>query len=280
MATVIDGRMVAGEVLDGVAAEISKTGLKPRLAIVMVGNDPGSQIYVRLKEKACARVGIVSTNYFLPENTKQEELLKLVKKLNKGPDNGILVQIPLPKHIDPEVILEAVDPEKDIDGLTEQNLGRLFFGTNPYPPCTPGGVLKLLDRYGVNIEGKDVVMVGRSKIVGKPIAMMLTNKNATVTLCHSKTRNLAGHARRAEILVVAVGRPKMFTADMVREGAVVIDVGINRLDGKVVGDVDFESVKGKASFITPVPGGVGPMTIAMLMKNTLRACQRQAKTKG
>ena len=277
MATVIDGRMVAGEVLDGVAAEISKTGLKPKLAIIMVGSDPGSQIYVRLKEKACARVGIQSKNYLLPEKTTQEELLRLVKKLNKGPDNGILVQIPLPKHIDPEVILEAVDPEKDIDGLTEQNLGRLFFGTNPYPPCTPGGVLKLLDRYGIDIGGKDVVMVGRSKIVGKPVAMMLTNKNATVTLCHSKTRDLAGHSRRAEILVVAVGRPKMFKADMVREGAVVIDVGINRIDGKVVGDVDFESVKEKASFITPVPGGVGPMTIAMLMKNTLRACKRQMR---
>ncbi|MFH0817083.1 MAG: bifunctional methylenetetrahydrofolate dehydrogenase/methenyltetrahydrofolate cyclohydrolase FolD [Candidatus Micrarchaeota archaeon] len=279
MATIIDGKMVANEILEQVTAEIAKEKLTPRLAIVMVGDDPGSQIYVRLKEKACARVGIVSKNYCLPAKTTQEELLKLVRKLNNGPDNGILVQIPLPKHIDPEVILEAVDPEKDIDGLTEQNLGRLFFGTNPYPPCTPGGVLKLLDRYGISIEGKDVVMVGRSKIVGKPVAMMLTNKNATVTLCHSKTKNLAEHTKRAEILVVAVGRPKMFKANMVREEAVVIDVGINRVDGKVVGDVDFESVKEKASYITPVPGGVGPMTIAMLMKNTLRACQRQ-KAKG
>jgi len=269
--------MVANEILDQVGAEVKQTGVRPRLAIVMVGDDPGSQIYVRLKEKACARVGIESKNYFLPANTSQEELLMLIKKLNEGPDNGILVQIPLPDHIDPGVILEAVDPEKDVDGLTEQNLGRLFFGTNPYPPCTPGGVLKLLERYGIPIEGKNVVMVGRSKIVGKPIAMMMTNKNATVTLCHSKTRNLAEHTRRADILIVAVGSPKMFKKDMVGKGAVVIDVGINRIDGKLFGDVDFEDVKEKASFITPVPGGVGPMTIAMLMKNTLRACKRQAK---
>ncbi|MFH1448280.1 MAG: bifunctional methylenetetrahydrofolate dehydrogenase/methenyltetrahydrofolate cyclohydrolase FolD [Candidatus Micrarchaeota archaeon] len=274
-ATLIDGKGVSGKVLEEVASEIKSSGLKPKLAIVMVGVDDASGVYVRLKEKACQRVGVVSTNHLLPESTSEEELLALVKRLNDGPDHGILVQLPLPTHIDADCVLNAIDPTKDVDGLHPLNLGKMLSGRDCLFPCTPRGIIRLLDEYGIGIEGKEAVVVGRSNIVGKPIAVLLTKRNATVTMCHSKTMGLGNHTKSAEILVVAIGKARMITVDMVCEGAVVIDVGINRIDGKLVGDVDFEKVKEKASYITPVPRGVGPMTVAMLMKNTLEACKNQ-----
>ncbi len=268
----MDGKKIADRVLENVNSEIKCSGLAPRLAIVLVGKDPASQVYVGLKGKACEKVGIVSKNYELPESTSERELIALIKKLNSGQEDGILVQLPLPKHINERKVLLQVDPAKDVDGIHPANLGALLAGEPTLIPCTPFGIIELLDSYGIAIGGKEAVVIGRSNIVGKPVSVLLTERNATVTVCHSKTKGLGSHTRRADILVVAVGKPNLIKVGMVKAGAVVIDVGTNRVGGKLVGDVDFENVRKKAGFITPVPGGVGPMTVAMLMKNTLSAC--------
>ena len=253
-------------------------GLRPGLAVIIVGDDAASQVYVRNKAKACESIGMHSEVHALSAATTQPELLAWVDKLNLNPDiHGILVQLPLPTHIDDRAIIEAINPAKDVDGFHYANMGALVIDESPFPPCTPYGVMKMLEYEGVGIEGKYAVVVGRSNIVGKPQAMLLLKAGATVTVCHSKTKNLAGFTRDADILVAAVGRANMITGSMVKPGAVVIDVGINRLpDGKLTGDVDFASVSEVASLITPVPGGVGPMTITMLLGNTLRAAERLA----
>ncbi len=278
MTQIIDGKLVSSVFRAEMKEEFekikSKTGKDVGLAVVLVGNDPASAIYVRNKIKACEEVGVKSYAYKLDENTQEEELATLITELNND-DNiqGILVQLPLPKHINSERIVGMVKDEKDVDGFSESNVGKLVLGKPCFRSCTPAGVMKLLEYYGIEISGKRAVVVGRSNIVGKPMAMMLLEKNATVTICHSKTQNIAEITKEADILVAAVGRAHFISADMVKEGAVVIDVGMNKLDGKTVGDVDFASVSPKASYITPVPGGVGPMTITMLMANTLRSAK-------
>lgn len=280
MAHIIDGKAISAavraEITEETKALIAETGLTPGLAVVIVGNDPASQVYVRNKRKACTEVGFYSEAYELPEETTQEELEALVDKLNNDPKiHGILVQLPLPRHLDEQRILLRIRPEKDVDAFHPYNVGRIMIGDYNYLPCTPAGVMELLKRSGVDVSGKECVVVGRSNIVGKPMAMLLLQANGTVTICHSRTKNLSETTRRADILVAAIGKPEFFTADMVKEGAVVIDVGMNRRpsDGKLCGDVDFASVEPVASYITPVPGGVGPMTITMLMQNTLRAAK-------
>ena len=251
--------------------------ITPGLAVVIVGDDPASRVYVNNKKKACEAVGFVSEEYALPAETTQEELLALVETLNNKPDiNGILVQLPLPKHLDDKAVIAAINPQKDVDAFHAVNVGKIMLGEYDFLPCTPAGVMEMLHSYGISVEGKECVVIGRSNIVGKPMGMLLLHENGTVTICHSRTKNLAEVCRRADILVAAVGIPKFAKADMVKEGAVVIDVGMDRDEnGKLCGDVDFENVKEKCSFITPVPGGVGPMTIATLMKNTLKACKLQ-----
>jgi methylenetetrahydrofolate dehydrogenase (NADP+)/methenyltetrahydrofolate cyclohydrolase len=276
---IIDGKKVSATLKEKIEAEVkelqSKTDKVPGLATVLVGEDPASSIYVRNKNKTCQKLGFKSFEYHLPEETGEEELLTLVKSLNDNKDvNGILVQLPLPKQIDSEKILEAIDPAKDVDGFHPINVGRMMVGNALLTPCTPTGIIELLDHYQVEIEGKHAVVVGRSNIVGKPVSILLLQRNATVTICHSRTKDLPAMVKTADIIIAAVGRPCFVTADMVKEGAVVIDVGINRVDGKLVGDVDFDAVAEKAAYITPVPGGVGPMTIAMLMKNTLSAFKK------
>jgi methylenetetrahydrofolate dehydrogenase (NADP+)/methenyltetrahydrofolate cyclohydrolase len=232
-------------------------------------------VYIRQKEKACEEVGIVSYKYTLPEDTTEEKLLSVVDELNNEERiHGILVQLPLPEHLDEKRVIEEISPEKDVDGFHPLNMGRLFVGEPSFVPCTPRGVIELIERSGFEIKGKKAVIVGRSNIVGKPVAVLLLMRHATITVCHTRTTDLAAETREADILVVAAGRPKMITGDMVKEGVIVIDVGINRVDGKLVGDVDFGSVSPKAGAITPVPGGVGPMTVAMLMKNTLEAAKK------
>lgn len=282
MTTIIDGNKVSGEIRAEVAQEVAalnRQGISPGLAVVLVGEDPGSQVYVRNKEKACEAAGIVSLKYELPADTGQDELLALVDKLNKDSQvNGLLVQLPLPPQIDERKVLLAIDPDKDVDGFHPYNVGRLMIGNTTLPPCTPRGVIELLKRYNIPIEGRNAVVVGRSNIVGKPVTMLLIQENATVEVCHSRTRDLAEHTKRADILVAAIGKPKFITGDMVKQGATVIDVGVNRLESGLCGDVDFESVKEVAAAITPVPGGVGPMTIAMLLKNTLTAAKEQGKS--
>ena len=280
MANIIDGKAISAAVRAEITAEtaafIKETGVTPGLAVVIVGSDPASQVYVRNKRKACTEVGFYSEAYELPEETSQEELEALVDKLNADPKiHGILVQLPLPRHLDEQRILLRIRPEKDVDAFHPYNVGRIMIGDYHYLPCTPAGVMELLKRSGVDVSGKECVVVGRSNIVGKPMAMLLLQANGTVTICHSRTKNLADTTRRADILVAAIGNPEFFTADMVKEGAVVIDVGMNRrpADGKLCGDVDYASVEPVASYITPVPGGVGPMTITMLMQNTLRAAK-------
>ncbi len=280
MAHIIDGKAISAavraEITEETKALIAETGLTPGLAVVIVGNDPASQVYVRNKRKACNEVGFYSEAYELPEETTQEELEALVDKLNQDPKiHGILVQLPLPRHLDEQRILLRIRPEKDVDAFHPYNVGRIMIGDYHYLPCTPAGVMELLKRSGVDVSGKECVVVGRSNIVGKPMAMLLLQANGTVTICHSRTKNLSETTRRADILVAAIGKPEFFTADMVKEGAVVIDVGMNRRpsDGKLCGDVDYASVEPVASYITPVPGGVGPMTITMLMQNTLRAAK-------
>ena len=276
MSQIIDGKAVSAQVKEEIRLETEKLkqqGIEIGLAVVIVGNDPASQVYVRNKEKACETVGFNSYKYALPEETTEQELLELVDKLNREDKvDGILVQLPLPKHLDDKIIINNIRPDKDVDAFHPVNVGKIMIGDYSFLPCTPAGVMELIKSTGTEIAGKECVVIGRSNIVGKPQAMLLLHQSGTVTICHSKTKDLAKVASRADILVAAVGRAKMITADYVKQGAVVIDVGMNRDEnGKLCGDVDFESVKDKASFITPVPGGVGPMTIAMLMKNTLTA---------
>lgn len=272
-AQILDGKKVATDVRAQIAKEVEQTeGITPGLAVVLVGDDQASQVYVRNKEKACNSVGINSFMHLLPASTRQEELLDLIKKLNADSKvHGILVQLPVPPQIDPDIILQAIDPTKDVDGFHPFNTGKLMAGLETFVPCTPRGIMHLLAAYNISLAGKHAVVVGRSNIVGKPMASLLMARDATVTVCHSKTSDLKEFTRSADILVVAVGRPRLITADMVKPGAVVVDVGINRLPEGLVGDVDFDTVKEVASYITPVPGGVGPLTIAMLLQNTLES---------
>ena len=280
MAQRIDGKAIAAscraEIRNRVMA-LREQGIVPGLAVIIVGEDSASKVYVANKHKACADVNIESFQYALPAQTTQEELLNLVEKLNNDDKvNGILVQLPLPKHIDETAVIHAIDPCKDVDAFHPANVGKIMIGDYDFLPCTPAGVMTLLDRSGIEIAGKHCVIIGRSNIVGKPQAMLMLHRNATVTICHSKTQNLKEVTRQADILIAAVGRAKFVKADMVKKGAVVIDVGINRDEnGKLCGDVDFEQVEPLASYITPVPGGVGPMTITTLLENTLRAAQLQ-----
>ena len=278
MAEILDGKMVAKKIKDNLKIEVDElkeNGIIPKLAVIMVGNDPGSKIYVRNKSIACTEVGIEYEEYLLEDNTTMEELLELIKKLNNDETvTGILLQSPIPRGLDINAAFRAIDPKKDVDGFNPVNVGKLCLGQDTLVSCTPFGILKILEEYGIELEGKDAVVVGRSNIVGKPMMQCLLNKNATVTICHSKTIKLERATKKADILVVAIGKPNFITADMVKEGAVVIDVGINRgEDGKLCGDVKFDEVSKIASYITPVPGGVGPMTIAMLMNNIVKAAK-------
>jgi methylenetetrahydrofolate dehydrogenase (NADP+)/methenyltetrahydrofolate cyclohydrolase len=276
-AIIMDGKAVSALVREEVkerAAILASKGVKPGLAVVLVGDDPASQVYVRQKEKACASVGFASFMRYLPASTDERELLDLIDGLNSDPAvHGILVQLPLPKHIDKDRVAEAIGPEKDVDGFHPINVGRLTLGVETMEPCTPKGIVYLLEHYGIDIEGKRAVVVGRSNIVGKPVSILLLSRNATVTVCHSRTKDLPSVTRQADILVAATGKPKMITSSMVKDGAVVVDVGITRTQSGLIGDVDFDAVKEMASYITPVPGGIGPMTIAMLLLNTLKAAE-------
>jgi methylenetetrahydrofolate dehydrogenase (NADP+)/methenyltetrahydrofolate cyclohydrolase len=288
-AKIIDGKQIAADIrqeLKAQVAELKEQGVIPGLGVILVGDDPASKSYVSAKEKACGDIGIYSDDNRLPADTTEEDLLALVNRMNQDPKiNGILVQLPLPKHINESAVLLAIDPEKDVDGFHPMNVGKMMVGEEAFLPCTPHGVLQMLKRSGVETSGAHVVVVGRSNIVGKPVANMLLQKkegaNATVTLCHTRTRDLGFHTRQADIIIAASGWPNTITADMVKDGAVVIDVGVNRVDDpsrergyRLVGDVDFDAVKEKASMITPVPGGVGPMTITMLLYNTVESARR------
>jgi methylenetetrahydrofolate dehydrogenase (NADP+)/methenyltetrahydrofolate cyclohydrolase len=280
-ARIIDGKKIAAGIREEIRLRVLQlqeaTDKVPGLAAVLVGDDPASTTYVRTKTKACQEVGIASRQLTPPGDIEQADLQRLIRELNGDPEiHGILVQLPLPKHLDERAVLETVDPRKDVDGFTFANIGRLVENQPQFVPCTPAGIIELLDREGVEIKGKHAVVVGRSEIVGKPVAFLLLHRHATVTICHSRTADLAAETRRADILVAAVGRARLITGAMLKPGAVVIDVGINRVDGKLVGDVDFESAVRVASAITPVPGGVGPMTVAMLLRNTLQAFERSA----
>lgn len=280
MAIIIDGKKVSAQVKEQVrieTEELVKKGIKPGLAVIIVGDDQASRVYVNNKKKACEKVGFLSKEFALPATTTQEELLSLVKELNEDKEiNGILCQLPLPKGLDEKAVIEAISPLKDVDAFHASNVGKIMIGDYDFLPCTPAGVMEMLHSYNIPVEGKECVVIGRSNIVGKPMAMLLLHENGTVTITHSRTKNLKEVTKRADILVAAIGKPKFVTADMVKEGAVVIDVGMDRDEnGKLCGDVDFENVKEKCSAITPVPGGVGPMTIAVLMKNTLKACKIQ-----
>ena len=278
MAKLIDGKKISGEIKDELkekVAQLKEQGLEVTLAVIQVGNDPASTVYVGNKKKACAYIGIRSLAYELPGETTQEELLALVRELNDRKDvNGILVQLPLPAHIDEDTVIRTIAPEKDVDGFHPQSVGLLSIGQKGFVSCTPAGIIQLLKRSGVEIDGRECVVVGRSNIVGKPMAMLLIRENGTVTVCHSHTKDLKEVTRRADILVVAIGKRQFITADYVKEGATVIDVGMHRKeDGKLCGDVDFDSVEPVAGAITPVPGGVGPMTIAMLMNNCVSSVE-------
>ncbi len=279
MAKIIDGKEISAQIRAEISEKVKeynkRTGKLPGLAVVIVGENPASQVYVRNKKRACEQVGFNSWVYELPENTTQDELNSLIDKLNEDSAvHGILVQLPLPKHLDEEQVILRIKPEKDVDAFHPYNVGRITIGNPKFLPCTPAGIMELLHRSNIEISGKECVVIGRSNIVGKPMALLLLSKNGTVTVCHSKTRDLKEVCRRADILVVAIGKADFVTADMVKEGAVVIDVGMNRnAEGKLTGDVDFASVSQVASYITPVPGGVGPMTITMLLQNTLRAAE-------
>lgn len=279
-ASIIDGKLVSAHLRETVkrdtAAFIDKTGITPGLAVILVGENPASRVYVRNKHKACEEAGFKSIQIELPENTTETELLSTIDDLNSSSDvHGILVQLPLPKHINEDKVINAISPEKDVDAFHPVNVGKIMTGKYDFLPCTPAGIISLLEYYNISIEGKSCVVVGRSNIVGKPMSLLLLERNGTVTVTHSRTKDLASVTRGADILVVAIGKPNFITADMVKDGAVVIDVGINRLEnGKLAGDVDFEAVKEKASYITPVPGGVGPMTITTLLRNTLKAAEK------
>lgn len=281
-AQIINGKQVSANIKERIKNEVSELktkGIIPGLAVVIVGDDPASKVYVNSKKKACEELGMYSKEYALPENTTEEELLALINELNYDDKiNGILVQLPLPRHLDEKLIINNILPEKDVDAFHPVNVGKIMIGDFDFLPCTPAGVMELIKETGIEISGKDCVIIGRSNIVGKPQAMLMLHKNATVTICHSKTKNLKEVVKRADIVIAAVGIPNMVTKDMIKEGAVVIDVGINRLEnGKLCGDVEFEGVSEVASYITPVPGGVGPMTIAMLMQNTLTAAKIKNK---
>lgn len=280
MAVILDGKAVSAKVKEEVKEEVEalkKQGVSVGLAVIIVGNNPASRTYVNNKKKACEAAGIVSEEYALPEETTQEELLALVRELNqKDSINGILCQLPLPKQLDEEAVIAAISDKKDVDAFSAVNVGHIMIGDYSFLPCTPAGIMEILRHYNIDVAGKECVVIGRSNIVGKPMAMLLLHQNGTVTICHSKTKNLKDVTSRADILVAAVGIPHFVTADMVKEGAVVIDVGMDRDEnGKLCGDVDFAAVEPKASYITPVPGGVGPMTIATLLKNTVTAAKQQ-----
>ena len=281
MSVIIDGKATAAKMREEIAEEVKrfveKYGKAPSLTVIIVGEDPASQVYVRNKEKACAQTGIRSKIIRMPADATEDEVLSKIAELNADRDvNGILVQLPLPKHINEKKIICAIDPKKDVDAFGYENVGRITTGDFDLLPCTPAGVMELLKRYEIEVAGKECAVLGRSNIVGKPMAMLLMHANGTVTVCHSKTADLASHTRRADIIVAAIGKPKFVKADMIKNGAVIIDVGINRLeDGKLCGDVDFEGCAEKAAAITPVPGGVGPMTVTMLLKNTLTAAYKQ-----
>ena len=275
MAFLIDGKKISSQIKDELKTEIAemkKKGTEVTLAVIQVGNDPASSVYVGNKKKACAYIGIRSLAYELPESTTEMELLTLIDELNNRKDvNGILVQLPVPAHINEKHIIEAIHPLKDVDGFHPRNVGALVTGEDGFVSCTPAGIIQLLKRSNIDIDGKECVVVGRSNIVGKPIALMLLGENATVTICHSRTQNLASYTREADILVVAIGKKEFITGDMIKQGSIVIDVGMNREDGKLYGDVEYASASEKAAYITPVPGGVGPRTITMLLKNTVKA---------
>ena len=282
MAEIIDGKLVSASTRSDIAAGVEKFksdfGYAPGLAVVLVGDDPASAVYVRNKHKGCLEVGITSFEIRMPADTAEDALLEKIDELNADPAvHGILVQLPLPKHIDENKVIDRIDPKKDVDAFHPENVGKIMLGKYDFLPCTPAGIMKLLEFYNIDICGKECVVIGRSNIVGKPMAHLLLEKNGTVTVCHSRTKNLAEVTKRADVLVVAIGKPEFLSADMVKDGAVVVDVGINRTaEGKLVGDVAFAEVSKKASFITPVPGGVGPMTITMLLKNTLTAAEKLA----
>ena len=282
MAQIIDGKAISAQIKEELKKEVAQMkekGIFPGLAVIIVGNDPASRIYVNLKKKDCEELGILSREYALPEETTEEELLELIEKLNGDPSiNGILVQLPVPKQIDENKIIAAISPEKDVDAFHAENVGKIMIGTYNFLPCTPAGCMELIASTGVDVTGKNCVVVGRSNIVGKPMAMLLLHKNGTVTIAHSKTKNLKEVCASADILVAAVGVPKLIKGDMIKPGAVVIDVGTTKMpDGKLCGDVDFEEASKAAGYITPVPGGVGPMTRVILMKNTVTAAKIQNK---
>lgn len=276
----ISGKEVSQKVKDEIKSQtklLKDKGILVKLAVIIVGDDPASHIYVKNKKKACEYVGFESLEYALDENTSEEELLELIDKLNKDKTvNGILCQLPLPKHIDEKKIIDSISPLKDVDAFHPVNVGKIMIGDYEFLPCTPAGIMRLIESTSYDVSGKDCVIIGRSNIVGKPMAMLMLHKNATVTICHSRTKNIEEKIKKADIVIAAVGIPKFVKGDMVKDGALVIDVGINRMsDGKLCGDVDFDEISKKASFITPVPGGVGPMTISMLMQNTLKAAKLQ-----
>ena len=277
MAQIIDGKAVSAAVRANVreqTEQLKAKGITPGLAVIIVGDDPASRVYVNNKKKACLDVGFYSEEYAMPADTTMEQLCEVIDTLNARDDiDGILCQLPLPKHLDEKAVIDRIDPSKDVDAFSPANVGKIMIGDYDFLPCTPAGVMELLNAYNIDANGKNCVVIGRSNIVGKPMAMLLLHANGTVTVCHSKTQNIGDITSKADILVAAVGRANFVTADMVKDGAVVIDVGMNRVDGKLCGDVDFAAVEPKASYITPVPGGVGPMTIGMLMKNTLKAAK-------
>ena len=282
MAEIIDGKMTAQKIKNNLREEVEELkskGINPKLAVIMVGNDPASKVYVKNKSIACNEIGVEYEEYLLHETTTMDELLELINKLNNDKSvNGILLQSPIPRNLDINEAFKAIKPEKDVDGFNPYNVGKLCLGQDTFVSCTPNGIIELLEEYNIDIEGKNAVVVGRSNIVGKPMMQCLLNKNATVTICHSRTRDLKAETNMADILVVAIGKEKFIKEDMVKDGAVVIDVGINRMEnGKICGDVDYDEVSKKASYITPVPGGVGPMTIAMLMNNVVKAAKEQNK---
>jgi len=280
--TILDGKKLSEKIKQQIKLEVDelkKEGITPGLAVILVGNNPASQTYVRMKKEACEKVGMYSVVHEFPESISEKELLSTIDMINNNPNiHGLLIQLPLPTHIDTTKILERVSPKKDVDGFHPYNMGRLVEGLDTFAPCTPLGVMELFKEYDIEVKGKDVCVVGASNIVGKPMWALLLNEFATVDICHIETKDLKSHTKRADIVIVGVGKPNLITADMVKDDVIVIDIGINKLpNGKLVGDVDFENISKKASFITPVPGGVGPMTIAMLLKNTLKAAKNFLK---
>lgn len=283
MATIIDGKQLAKKIRENLkleCEELKEQGINPKLAVIMVGDNPASKVYVRNKSRACNEVGIEYQEYLLPENATQKELLELIKKLNQDKEiNGILLQSPLPQHLNINEAFKTITYSKDVDGFTPASVGKLCIGEDTFISCTPYGVIKMFEEYNIDLKGKNVVILGRSNIVGKPLIQCCLQKDATVTVCHSKTKKLSEYTKKADVIIAAIGKAKFLTEDMVKDGVVIIDVGINRQDdGKLVGDVDFENVSKKASYITPVPGGVGPMTIAMLMNNVIKAAKEQQKS--